>query len=201
MTGFLKLCLHTHTHAYAGSFQNYLQSPCIFISVSFWWVFSKRGYQQRVCLEWNSIRRQLRNSRLIEVNGFRIMPSIGKRIINTTKKQNKRNKSNEKLQRCRLLNFLFKHFLKNKKSRNVQQDSMNSFLELAIKQPRAGRALNRYKFLLFFNCTLFSQTVWWREIIVCVVKGKERRKNKNPFLVLTTPIQFSRTWRERSGPF
>lgn len=120
-----------------------------------------------------------------------------------TQLKNKTNEINQtrNFSVCRLLNFLFKHFLKNKKSRNVQQDSMNSFLELAIKQPRAGRALNRYKFLLFFNCTLFSQTVWWREIIVCVVKGKERRKNKNPFLVLTTPIQFSRTWRERSGPF
>jgi hypothetical protein len=96
---------------------------------------------------------------LLRSTGFGSCQASEKRIINTTKKQNKRNKSNEKLQRCRLLNFLFKHFLKNKKSRNVQQDSMNSFLELAIKQPRAGRALNRYKFLLFFNCTLFSQTV------------------------------------------
>ncbi len=105
---------HTHTRI-CRIFSNYLQSPCIFISVSFWWVFSKRGYQQRVCLEWNSIRRQLRNSRLIEVNGFRIMPSIGKRIINTTKKQNKRNKSNEKLQRLSYFKFSFQTFFEKQK--------------------------------------------------------------------------------------
>lgn len=162
---------------------NYLQSPRIFISVSFWWVFSKRGYQQRVCLEWNSIRRQLRNSRLIEVNGFRIMPSIEKRIINTTKK-NKTNEINQtrNFSVCRLLNFLFKHFLKNKKSRNVQQDPMNSFLELAIKQPRAGRALNRYKFLLlFFNSTLFFTNCLMARNNNVSWKGKREEKIKTCF--------------------
>lgn len=94
---------------------------------------------------------------LLRSTGFGSCQASENGLLTQLKKQ-KTNEINQtrNFSVCRLLNFLFKHFLKNKKSRNVQQDPMNSFLELAIKQPRAGRALNRYKFLLlFFNSTLF----------------------------------------------
>jgi hypothetical protein len=174
VTGFLKLCLHTR--CIQDLFKT-IYNPLAFLSPS---LFGESFQKEVISSEsaWNETLSDDSSGIhvLLRSTGFGSCQASENGLL--TQLKNKTNEINQtrNFSVCRLLNFLFKHFLKNKKSRNVQQDSMNSFLELAIKQPRAGRALNRYKFLLFFNCTLFSQTVWWREIIVCVVKGKERRK-------------------------
>jgi hypothetical protein len=113
VTGFLKLCLHTR--CIQDLFKT-IYNPLAFLSPS---LFGESFQKEVISSEsaWNETLSDDSSGIhvLLRSTGFGSCQASEKRIINTTQKQNKRNKSNEKLQRLSSFKFSFQTFFEKQK--------------------------------------------------------------------------------------